>query len=119
MKYYLLSLFALISIGIVIGCNGSDESENTDPENMVAVQGMNESLARMASQNDSLVIHHNGVHYHHHDSIYHHHDSIYVHHHFDYHTDGDTIHHNPGNHHNEDHHQEHDSINAAHHNIAH
>ncbi|MEO5777343.1 MAG: hypothetical protein ABIQ27_10575 [Flavobacterium sp.] len=112
---YKLSITLLIAAVAFISCNNSDDSETED---VAAATIMNESLAKMGAENDSLVIHHAGPLYHHHDSIFHHHDSIYVHEHIIYHH-GDTIHHHDGTHHNEDQHHQHDSIVISHHNIAH
>ena len=110
-----LTILSIAVAATVLSCNSSDDNTNT--ENLEAAAGMTASLARMASENDSLVIHHTGHMYHHHDSIFHHEDSVFVHHHHDYHGN-DTIHHS-GDHHNEDQHHHHDSIVASHHNIAH
>lgn len=120
MTYKILSL-ALIAALSVISCNSNDEETAPvveETENIAASAIMTQSLERMSSQNDSLVIHHTGHMFTHHDSIYHHHDSVYVHYHNTYHH-GDTIHHHTDGQHNETHHHQHDSINAAHHHIAH
>lgn len=114
MKHKKIFFALVIPLLIAYSCNNSD----VETENLTAAMKMEQSLLKMASENDSLVIHHSGILYHHHDSIYHHHDSIYTHEHIIYHH-GDTIHHHSDGHHNESQHHQHDSIAISHHHIAH
>ncbi len=117
-SFMLLASFA--GIVAVSSCKKTTKevyNVQTEPEDMLAVAGMENAYTHMVQYHDSFSHTHDPHHKKKHDSIYHHHDSVYVHHHTQYHHK-DTSHHNK-THHTLKHQYRHDSLNVEHHKFPH